>query len=54
MRIQAEITTPGFVRLGAAAPDMDLLPGKVLTRKVNEVMRRHPRTCHTYITGRCG
>ncbi len=51
MRLQAEINAPGFVRLGGAAPDLDLLPAKVLARKVNEVMRRHPRTCHSYMTG---
>ena len=52
MRLQAEINTPGFVRLGAAAPDLDLLPSRVLARKVAEVMRRQPRTSHTYMTGR--
>jgi DNA-binding transcriptional MocR family regulator len=51
MRLHAEINTPGFVRLGAAAPDLDLLPHRVLARKVAEVMRRHPRTCHSYMTG---
>jgi len=51
MRIQADINAPGAVRLGAAAPDLDLLPHRVLARKVNEVLRRHPRECHTYLTG---
>jgi DNA-binding transcriptional MocR family regulator len=52
MRLQAEINAPGVIRLGAAAPDLDLLPHRVLASKVAEVMRRHPRTCHGYMTGR--
>ena len=50
MRLHAEINEPDVVRLGAAAPDMDLLPGRVLARKVSQVMRRHPNTSHTYQT----
>ncbi len=51
MRLHAEVNDPTFVRLGAAAPDPELLPGRVLTRKVSEVMRRHPDACHTYMMG---
>ncbi len=51
MRMHAEVNDPSYVRLGAAAPDPDLLPGRVLARKVNEVMRRHPDACHTYMMG---
>ena len=51
MRLQAEINAPGFVRLGAAAPDLDLLPGRVLARKVNEVMRSSRRVALSYMTG---
>ena len=51
MRLHAEINEPEVVRLGAAAPDMDLLPGRVLARKVNHVMRRNPFASHTYMAG---
>ena len=51
MRLHAEMNTPGTVRLGAAVPDLDLLPHRVLARKVTEVMRRYPQTCHAYMTG---
>ena len=51
MRLHAEINAPDVIRLGAAAPDMDLLPGRVLTRKVSQVMRRHPHRIHTYMAG---
>jgi DNA-binding transcriptional MocR family regulator len=51
MRLHAEINEPDVVRLGAAAPDMDLLPGRVLARKVTQVMRRHPHASHTYMAG---
>ncbi len=51
MRLQAEINAADVVRLGAAAPDLDLLPQRVLARKVSEVMRRQPRAAHTYCVG---
>ncbi len=51
MRLHAEINAPDVVRLGAAAPDMDLLPGRILARKVAQVMRRHPHRSHTYMAG---
>ena len=51
MRMHAEVNDPSFVRLGAAAPDPELLPGRILARKVTEVMRRHPDACHTYMMG---
>ena len=51
MRMHAEMNNPDIVRLGAAAPDLDLLPYRVLARKVTEALRRHPQTCHTYMTG---
>ncbi len=51
MRLHAEINAPDVVRLGAAAPDMDLLPGRVLSRKVTQALRRSPHAAHTYMTG---
>ena len=51
MRMHAEVADPSVVRLGAAAPDQDLLPTRVLARKVNEAMRRHPQASHAYMFG---
>lgn len=51
MRLHAEMNAPGVVRLGAAVPDLELLPCGVLARKVTEVMRRYPQACHAYMTG---
>ena len=51
MRLHAEINAEGVVRLGAAVPDLDLLPQRLLARKVSEVMRRHPRAAHAYCFG---
>ncbi len=51
MRMHAEINDPGVVRLGSAAPDPDLLPQRVLARKVAEVTRRHEALCHAYLPG---
>jgi len=51
MRMHSEINAADFVRLGAAAPDLELLPYRVLARRVSEMMRRHPQRCHTYHTG---
>jgi DNA-binding transcriptional MocR family regulator len=51
MRMHAEVNDPRFVRLGQAAPDADLLPQRVLARKVAEVMRRHEALSHAYLPG---
>lgn len=51
MRLHAEINAEDVVRLGAAAPDLALLPQRMLARKVSEVMRRHPRAAHAYCVG---
>ena len=51
MRMHSEINAEGFVRLGAAVPDLALLPHQQLARRVSEMMRRHPTRCHAYQTG---
>jgi DNA-binding transcriptional MocR family regulator len=45
-----KLDQPGFVKLGAAIPDPELMPAKALNRIMGQVLRNHPHDGHAYDT----
>ena len=45
-----KLDQPGFVKLGAAIPDPELMPVKALNRIMGQVLRNHPYASHAYDT----
>ena len=45
-----KLDQPGFVKLGAAIPDPELMPAKALNRVMGQVLRNHPHASHAYDT----
>lgn len=48
MRINLHLQNPNIIKLGAAAPAMELLPLSTLNRLMGQVMRSQPELCHSY------
>ncbi len=45
-----KLDQPGFVNLGAAIPDPELMPARALNRVMGQVLRNHPHASHAYDT----
>lgn len=48
MRINIHLQNPKIIKLGAAAPAMELLPLATLNRLMGQVIRNQPTLCHSY------
>ena len=50
LSLMDKLDQPGFVKLGAAIPDPELMPAKALNRIMGQTLRNHPHDSHAYDT----